>query len=76
MTHQFPALSPEQKKELSDIAQRMVAPGKGILAADESTGEKDTMLGLGHNVSFCVYSKVTLIVIILCFPSKAPWEIA
>ncbi|CAL8304347.1 unnamed protein product [Arctogadus glacialis] len=38
MTHQFPALSPEQKKELSDIAQRMVAPGKGILAADESTG--------------------------------------
>lgn len=39
MTHQFPALSPEQKKELSDIAQRIVAPGKGILAADESTGE-------------------------------------
>uniref|UniRef100_A0A8C5DGM1 Fructose-bisphosphate aldolase n=1 Tax=Gouania willdenowi TaxID=441366 RepID=A0A8C5DGM1_GOUWI len=38
MTHQFPALSPEQKKELSDIAQRIVAPGKGILAADESTG--------------------------------------
>lgn len=39
MTHQFPSLSPEQKKELSDIAQRIVAPGKGILAADESTGE-------------------------------------
>ncbi|KAM4732265.1 fructose-bisphosphate aldolase B [Anableps anableps] len=38
MTHQFPGLSPEQKKELSDIAQRIVAPGKGILAADESTG--------------------------------------
>lgn len=38
MTHQFPSLSPEQKKELSDIAQRIVAPGKGILAADESTG--------------------------------------
>lgn len=39
MTHQFPALTPEQKKALSDIAQRIVAPGKGILAADESVGE-------------------------------------
>lgn len=38
MTHQYPALSPEQKKELQDIALRIVAPGKGILAADESTG--------------------------------------
>ena len=38
MTHQFPALSPEQKKALSDIAQRIVASGKGILAADESVG--------------------------------------
>lgn len=38
MTHPFPSLSPEQKRELSDIAQRIVAPGKGILAADESTG--------------------------------------
>uniref|UniRef100_A0A8B9JHN6 Fructose-bisphosphate aldolase n=1 Tax=Astyanax mexicanus TaxID=7994 RepID=A0A8B9JHN6_ASTMX len=38
MTHQYPSLSPEQKKELATIAQRIVAPGKGILAADESTG--------------------------------------
>ncbi|KAL8202999.1 UNVERIFIED_CONTAM: hypothetical protein K2H54_035109 [Gekko kuhli] len=38
MTHQFPALSSEQKKALSDIAQRIVATGKGILAADESVG--------------------------------------
>lgn len=38
MTHAHPFLSAEQKKELSDIAQRIVAPGKGILAADESTG--------------------------------------
>lgn len=45
MTHQFPSLSPEQKKELSDIAQRIVAPGKGILAADESTGKKDVKPG-------------------------------
>uniref|UniRef100_Q7LZE9 fructose-bisphosphate aldolase (Fragments) n=1 Tax=Xenopus laevis TaxID=8355 RepID=Q7LZE9_XENLA len=36
--HQYPALTPEQKKELHDIAKRIVAPGKGILAADESTG--------------------------------------
>ncbi|KAM3654149.1 fructose-bisphosphate aldolase A-like [Ammospiza maritima maritima] len=34
----MPALSPEQKKELAAIAQRIVAPGKGILAADESPG--------------------------------------
>ncbi|XP_031466497.1 fructose-bisphosphate aldolase A-like, partial [Phasianus colchicus] len=38
MPHQYPALTPEQKQELSDIAKRIVAPGKGILAADESTG--------------------------------------
>ncbi|XP_060112794.1 fructose-bisphosphate aldolase A isoform X1 [Heteronotia binoei] len=38
MPHEYPALTPEQKKELSDIAHRIVAPGKGILAADESTG--------------------------------------
>lgn len=38
MTHQFPSLSTEQKKMLSDIAKSIVAPGKGILAADESTG--------------------------------------
>ena len=28
---------PELKKELAEIAARIVAPGKGILAADEST---------------------------------------
>lgn len=39
MAHQFPALTAQQKKELSDIAQRIVANGKGILAADESVGE-------------------------------------
>lgn len=40
MPHAYPFLTPEQKKELSDIAQRIVAPGKGILAADESTGRE------------------------------------
>ncbi|KAK2097559.1 hypothetical protein P7K49_023010 [Saguinus oedipus] len=38
LPYQYPALTPEQKKELSDITHRMVALGKGILAADESTG--------------------------------------
>uniref|UniRef100_A0A8C9UZS8 Fructose-bisphosphate aldolase n=1 Tax=Scleropages formosus TaxID=113540 RepID=A0A8C9UZS8_SCLFO len=38
MPHQYPTLSAEQKKELQDIARRIVAPGKGILAADESVG--------------------------------------
>ncbi|KAF6092147.1 aldolase, fructose-bisphosphate C [Phyllostomus discolor] len=38
MPHSYPALSAEQKKELSDIALQIVAPGKGILAADESVG--------------------------------------
>lgn len=39
MAHRFPALTADQKKELSEIAQRIVANGKGILAADESVGE-------------------------------------
>ena len=42
MPHAYPFLSPEQKKELSDIALRIIAPGKGILAADESTGKHKT----------------------------------
>lgn len=33
-----PALTPEQQDELQKIANAIVAPGKGILAADESTG--------------------------------------
>ena len=31
-------LTPEQERELADIANRITAPGKGILAADESGG--------------------------------------
>ncbi|XP_038670676.1 fructose-bisphosphate aldolase C-B [Scyliorhinus canicula] len=38
MTYQFHALTPAQKKELSDIALKITSPGKGILAADESVG--------------------------------------
>ncbi|XP_051842593.1 fructose-bisphosphate aldolase B [Antechinus flavipes] len=38
MAYRFQALTAEQKKELSDIAKRIVADGKGILAADESVG--------------------------------------
>lgn len=45
MPHSYPALSAEQKKELSDIALRIVAPGKGILAADESVGRWGPVVG-------------------------------
>lgn len=37
-----PYLTNEQKDELRNIANRIVAPGKGILAADESTGKSST----------------------------------
>ncbi|XP_069802466.1 fructose-bisphosphate aldolase C isoform X2 [Dendropsophus ebraccatus] len=48
MTHQYPALSAEQKKELADIAQKIVGNGKGILAADESVGSMAKRLnGIG-----------------------------
>ncbi len=32
-------LTEEQKAELKKIAEAIVVPGKGILAADESTGK-------------------------------------
>ncbi|XP_031729501.1 fructose-bisphosphate aldolase C-like isoform X1 [Anarrhichthys ocellatus] len=38
MTHQSPTLSEAQKRELHETALRIVSPGKGILAADESVG--------------------------------------
>ncbi|KAG8434875.1 hypothetical protein GDO86_013003 [Hymenochirus boettgeri] len=44
MSPQCPALTSEQKKELSEIAQRIVANGKGILAADESVGTMGSRL--------------------------------
>jgi len=37
----MPQLTEELKRELSRIANAIVAPGKGILAADESTGSMD-----------------------------------
>jgi len=36
-------LTPEQEDELRQIANQIVAPGKGILAADESTGKIKTL---------------------------------
>jgi len=45
-------LSKEQEDELRSIANAIVAPGKGILAADESTGSMEkrlTPLGLENN---------------------------
>lgn len=38
MPYPYPALTPEQKKELSDTAHRIVALVTGILTADKSTG--------------------------------------
>jgi fructose-bisphosphate aldolase class I len=38
-------LTPEQENELRQIANAIVAPGKGILAADESTGSMAKRLG-------------------------------
>lgn len=38
-------LTPEQEDELKKIANAIVAPGKGILAADESTGSMGKRLG-------------------------------
>merc|ERR1712126_763239 len=46
------ALSAAQKKELAEIAAAIVAPGKGILAADESTGtmgKRLAQIGLDNN---------------------------
>jgi len=37
------ALSPEKEDELRQIAAAIVAPGKGILAADESVGESKNL---------------------------------
>ena len=39
MSTYFQYPTPELQEELRKIAQAIVAPGKGILAADESTGE-------------------------------------
>lgn len=39
MPYFAPYLSQEKQLELAQIANAIVAPGKGILAADESTGE-------------------------------------
>lgn len=47
------ALTTEQQKELREIAARIVAPGKGILAADESTGtigKRLALINLENNV--------------------------
>lgn len=57
MTHQFPTLTTEQKKELHEIALRIVAPGKGILAADESVGECDS---LNHSVCHYIFLSANL----------------
>jgi len=47
-----PTLTEAQQRELREIADRIVAPGKGILAADESTGtigKRLSTIGLENN---------------------------
>lgn len=48
MAGNFSYLSPELQNELRETANKIVAPGKGILAADESTGTMGKRLqGIG-----------------------------
>lgn len=48
MAGNFNYLTPELQKELRETANKIVAPGKGILAADESTGTMGKRLqGIG-----------------------------
>lgn len=48
MAGNFSYLTPEQQAELRETANKIVAPGKGILAADESTGTMGKRLqGIG-----------------------------
>lgn len=52
MTTYFNYPPPELQAELRDIANRIVAPGKGILAADESTatiGKRFTDIATENN---------------------------
>ncbi|KAL0608556.1 Fructose-bisphosphate aldolase A [Plecturocebus cupreus] len=64
MPFQYPALTPEQKKELSDITHLILAADKGILAADESTGSMAKQLqstGTEHTEeNRCLYRQLLL----------------
>lgn len=61
-----PALTEKQQKELREIAHSIVDGGKGILAADESTGTIGKRLGgigVENNlVRSCFYCRIILIV--------------
>lgn len=61
MSTYFQYPTPELQEELRKIAQAIVAPGKGILAADESTGQTASL-----NIV-----PLTLLVLILYFFSYA-----
>lgn len=52
-------LTSEQENELRRIANAIVAPGKGILAADESTGKCKT-LSLGETTLYGVTKIIKL----------------
>lgn len=53
MSTYFQYPTPELQEELRKIAQAIVAPGKGILAADESTGKTIYLLAKSKNI--CTY---------------------
>lgn len=52
MSTYFQYPTPELQEELRKIAQAIVAPGKGILAADESTGKTKPSLVISKKKKF------------------------
>lgn len=74
MTHQFPALSEVQKRDLHETALRIVSPGKGILAADESVGQSPSHCGTpGPTVNIIRYSVRTITTALCMSPTQAAW---
>lgn len=49
-------LSDQQKEELASIAQTILTPGKGILAADESTGKLNVIFSCHLFFVFMTFS--------------------
>lgn len=66
MTHQFPALSEVQKRDLHETALRIVSPGKGILAADESVGQSPSLCRTpGQTVQYQAHSEDNHLYVVL-----------
>ena len=68
MTTYFNYPSEELQKELAMIAKAIVAPGKGILAADESTGTMGKRLaniGVLYNISGAVRGPYSILKVLI-----------